>query len=539
MAGITSVAVTSLALPFGCWRQGRRGAQCINAADKRASGGSGEQGTFTVPRHAKAQRAVQGFFGGLELALAHGANLWQGSAANAKERRLSKLRVDHVSAKAGSPSGPINVLVIGGGGREHALSWGIAKSPLASAVYCAPGNPGIAEDGIVCLPDLNPADHAAVLKFCKEKSIGMVVIGPEAPLVAGLGDDLRAAGFRVFGPSRAAAALEGSKKFMKSICDKYGVPTAEHRAFTDAAAAKAYIKQRGVPIVVKADGLAAGKGVVVATTVEQALAAIDSMLVSREFGDAGSQVVIEEFLRGEEASFFAITDGETALPLASAQDHKAVGDGDTGPNTGGMGAYSPAPVVTPAMVQEILCDIIRPTVAGMKAEGCPFQGVLYAGLMIDPATNKPKLLEYNVRFGDPECQALIMRTKSDLVQLLMAACDGTLSSVNLEYHDQPSLCVVLASQGYPGSYKKGSVIRGLANAGAVQGVKVFHAGTAADASGEVVAVGGRVLGVTAMGPSVKQAQARAYEAVGRIDWPEGFCRRDIGWRAVVREEGKK
>ncbi|MFY9624321.1 MAG: phosphoribosylamine--glycine ligase [Rhodoplanes sp.] len=424
----------------------------------------------------------------------------------------------------------MNILLLGSGGREHALAWKMAASPLTDQLYCAPGNAGIAREA-TCVA-LNPADHAAVVAFCKSHAIDLVVVGPEAPLVAGIVDDLEAAGIKAFGPSKAAARLEGSKGFAKDLCRAHNIPTAAYERFAQAAPAKAYARARGAPIVVKADGLAAGKGVIVATTVAEAEAAID-MILGGGLGAAGAELVVEDFLEGEEASFFALCDGETALPLASAQDHKRVFDSDTGPNTGGMGAYSPAPVMTEEMTQRTLDEIVRPTLRAMKELGAPFKGVLFAGLMITRAG--PQLIEYNIRFGDPECQPLMLRLKSDLVPALMAARDGMLKNFDLRWHDDAALTVVMATKGYPGDYAKGSVIDGLAEAAAVEGVEIFHAGTAIGADGRVIANGGRVLGVSAIGRTVADAQARAYAAVDEIRWPEGFCRRDIGWRAVARE----
>ena len=421
----------------------------------------------------------------------------------------------------------MKVLVVGSGGREHALCWAIAASPLVEALYCAPGNAGIAAEA-ECVP-IGAADIDRLLAFAVDAAIDFVVVGPEAPLVAGLVDRLEEAGIKAFGPGAGAAMLEGSKGFMKDLCARHDIPTAAYARFTEAGAAKEFVRERGAPIVVKADGLAAGKGVIIAETVAEAEAAVDAMLGEGRFGAAGAELVIEEFLDGEEASFFALVDGGTALPLASAQDHKRVGDGDTGPNTGGMGAYSPAPVVTEAMAGRIMDTIITPTVAAMRAAGRPYKGVLYAGLMI--ADGVPKLLEYNVRFGDPECQALMVRLKSDLLPALLAARDGVLANFDLRWHDEAALTVVMATEGYPGAYEKGSVISGLDAAGALDGVTVFHAGTAA-ADGAIVAAGGRVLGITALGATVAEAQRRAYAAVDVIDWPQGFCRRDIGWRAV-------
>ena len=422
----------------------------------------------------------------------------------------------------------MRVLVVGGGGREHALCWTIAASPLVEALFCAPGNAGIAADA-ACVP-IAAEDIDGILRFAREESIDFVVVGPEAPLVAGLVDRLEEAGVKAFGPTAAAARLEGSKAFTKDLCARYGIPTAEYGRFTDLRAAESFIATRPLPVVVKADGLAAGKGVVIAQTRDEARAAAREMLAEQRFGAAGEEIVIEQFLPGEEASFFALVDGETALPLATAQDHKRVGDGDTGPNTGGMGAYSPAPVVTEEVAERIMTRIVRPTVAAMKAEGMPFKGVLYAGLMIEDG--EPRLLEYNVRFGDPECQVLMVRLASDLLPALVASADGVLDMFDLRWHDDAALTVVMASKGYPGAYEKGSVIGGLDALSAGGGVTVFHAGTTED-GGRIRAVGGRVLGVTALAPSIAAARQLAYKAVDAIDWPEGFCRRDIGARAIV------
>jgi phosphoribosylamine--glycine ligase len=428
------------------------------------------------------------------------------------------------------------VLVIGGGGREHALCYALQRSSSCDAVFCAPGNAGIADSGdATCISDLDIHNSSVVISFCQRWGVGLVVVGPEGPLVAGLVNDLVKAGIPTFGPSSEAAALEGSKDFMKKLCDKYGIPTAKYQTFTNASDAKNYIEKQGAPIVVKADGLASGKGVVVANTLEEAYDAVDSMLVKGSFGSAGSQIIVEEFLEGEEASFFALVDGENALPLASAQDHKRVGEGDTGPNTGGMGAYSPAPILTKELESLVMKSIILPTVKGMEAEGCKFVGVLYAGLIIDSKSGLPKLLEYNVRFGDPECQVLMVRLESDLVQILLAACKGQLSGVTLDWSKESALVVVLASKGYPGDYKRGTIIKNLQEAEVASSkVKIFHAGTALDSHGNMVAMGGRVLGVTAMGSDIAEAQERAYQVVNEVIWPEGFCRRDIGWRAVSR-----
>ncbi len=423
----------------------------------------------------------------------------------------------------------MNVLLIGSGGREHALAWKLAASPVLTKLYAAPGNPGMTQDA-ECVA-LDVSDHDAVVAFCREKSVDLVVIGPEAPLVAGLADALNAADIRVFGPSAAAARLEGSKSFTKELCDRYGIPTAAYGRFENALAARAYVREQGAPIVIKADGLAAGKGVTVAMTEDEAIAAIDECF-DGSFGEAGASVVVEEFLEGEEASFFCLCDGATALPFGTAQDHKRVGDGDTGPNTGGMGAYSPAPVLDEAILARTMAEIIEPTLKGMAEMGAPFTGVLYAGLML--TKDGPKLIEYNVRFGDPECQVLMMRLKEDLLALLNAAVDGQLAHVSARWRDEAALTVVLAANGYPASPEKGTAIRGLEAAAADENVEIFHAGTALK-DGVLVANGGRVLNVTALGASVTEAQQNAYRAVDLIDWPEGFCRRDIGWRAVERE----
>jgi phosphoribosylamine--glycine ligase len=423
----------------------------------------------------------------------------------------------------------MNILLLGSGGREHALAWKIAASPLATRLWCAPGNAGIAQEAEIAAIDI--AEHATVEKFCRDNRVDFVVVGPEAPMVAGIVDHLQAAGIKTFGASRAAAQLEGSKGFTKDLCRRHGIPTAAYERFAAPAPAKAYARMQGAPIVVKADGLAAGKGVVVAETLAEAEAAIDIMFEGG-LGAAGAEVVVEEFLAGEEASFFALCDGETAIPLVSAQDHKRVFDGDRGPNTGGMGAYSPAPVMTPAMERRAMDEFVLPTVRAMKAEGMPFKGILYAGLMI--TADGPKLIEYNVRFGDPECQVLMLRLKSDLVPALIAACDGMLKNFDLRWSDETAITVVMASKGYPGDYAKGTLIEGLNDAAAVEGVEIFHAGTALR-DGCVVAAGGRVLNVSAVGRSVADARARAYAAVDRIRWTDGFCRRDIGWRALERE----
>jgi phosphoribosylamine--glycine ligase len=425
----------------------------------------------------------------------------------------------------------MNILLLGSGGREHALAWKIAASPLADRLYCAPGNAGIAREA-ECVA-LDVADHRAVIAFCNDKAIDFVVVGPEAPLVAGIVDDLAAAGIKAFGPSAAAARLEGSKSFTKDLCRANNIPTAAYERFTDPAAAKAYVHAQGAPIVIKADGLAAGKGVVVAMSLSEAEAAID-MILGGGLGDAGAELVIEEFLTGEEASFFVLCDGDNAVPLVSAQDHKRVFDGDEGPNTGGMGAYSPAPVMDEAVTRRTMDEIILPTLRAMKAKGSPYKGVLFAGLMIEAGV--PKLIEYNVRFGDPECQVMMLRLRSDLVPALIASCDGMLKNFDLRWSNDAALTVVMAAKGYPGSYTKGTVIDGLDAAAEFDGVEIFHAGTKAE-NGRILANGGRVLDVCASGRTVREAQARAYAAVDRVRWPEGFCRRDIGHRAVERESG--
>jgi len=422
----------------------------------------------------------------------------------------------------------MNILLIGSGGREHALAWAIAASPLCDKLFVAPGNPGIGQ--IARNVALQVTDHQAVIDFCRAEAIGLVVVGPEAPLVAGLADDLAAAGIKCLGPKKFPAQLEGSKGFTKDICAKYGIPTAAYGRFRDKVAALAYLDQHGAPIVIKADGLAAGKGVTVAMDMSAAREAVEDIF-SGKFG--GAECVIEEFLEGEEASYFVLTDGKNALPLATAQDHKRVGDGDTGPNTGGMGAYSPAPCMTPALCEEALERIVKPTIRALQEMGHPYVGVLYAGLIL--TKDGPKLIEYNCRFGDPEAQVLMMRLKDDLVTLLLACCDGTLDKVSARWFDDVALTVVMCARGYPGDVVKGTEIRGLEGAAAMEGVEIFHAGTS-ETDGRIVASGGRVLNVTARGKTVREARERAYAAVGRIDWPEGFCRSDIAWRALAREE---
>jgi phosphoribosylamine---glycine ligase len=429
----------------------------------------------------------------------------------------------------------LNILLVGSGGREHALAKRIAESPLTAKLTAAPGNAGIAEiaDCVAIAAD----DVPALVAYATENAVDLVVVGPEVALVAGLADRLAERGIKAFGPSAAAALLEGSKSFMKDIVAKYGIPTAAYASFRDGAAAKAYVAEHGAPIVIKADGLAAGKGVTIASTIAEAEAAIDDALVGGRFGAAGREIVIEEFMTGEEASYFALVDGETVVPLGAAQDHKAVGDGDTGPNTGGMGAYSPAPVVTPALEQRILDEIVRPLARGMVAEGRPYRGVIFAGLMIVPSTAGPvpKLIEINVRFGDPECQVLMARLESDPVALMLATAEGRLAELPpAQWRDEAALTVVLCAEGYPGTPRTGTIIDGLAEA-AAEGVTIFHAGTKRGTDGKLLASGGRVLNIVATGQDVAEAQARAYRAVDRIDWPGGFCRRDIGWRAIARE----
>jgi phosphoribosylamine---glycine ligase len=425
----------------------------------------------------------------------------------------------------------MHILLLGSGGREHALAWKIAASPLVTKLWCAPGNAGIAREA-ECVA-LDVTNHAAVIEFCKKNAIELVVVGPETPLVAGVVDDLAKAGIKAFGPGREAAQLEGSKGFTKDLCREFNIPTGAYERFNTAATALAYVRAQGAPIVIKADGLAAGKGVVVAKTLAEAEAAI-AMMFEGGFGTAGAEVVVEEFLSGREISFFALCDGQTAIPLASAQDHKRVFDHDEGPNTGGMGAYSPTPFVTPDVHDQIMSRIVLPTLAGMQKRGMPFRGVLYAGVML--TGQGPKLFEYNVRFGDPECQVLMLRMMSDIVPALLAACDGQLKNFNLRWYDEPALTVVMAARGYPGDYKKGTRIEGLDEAAKIEGVEIFHAGTVAK-DGVILANGGRVLNVCATAKTVTEAQARAYQAVDLIRWPDGFCRRDIADQAVAQERG--
>ena len=420
----------------------------------------------------------------------------------------------------------MNILILGGGGREHALAWAVMQNPKCDRLIVAPGNAGIG--AIAECAALDILDGGAVAEFAGENGIDFVIVGPEAPLAAGVSDRLREAGFLVFGPSEAAAQLEASKAFTKEICDAAGAPTAAWARFDAPEPAKAHIRAAGAPIVVKADGLAAGKGVVVAETVAEAEAAVDHMF-GGGFGEAGAEVVIEEFMSGEEASFFVLSDGQTVLPVGTAQDHKRIGEGDTGPNTGGMGAYSPAPVMTEEVTARALEEIVRPCVEEMARRGMPYQGVLYAGLMI--ADGRPRLVEYNVRFGDPECQALMMRLGAQALDLMQAAAEGRLGEAQVNWAEDHAMCVVMAAAGYPGAYEKGSEIGGLDGLPEDAAHMVFHAGTA-ERNGRTVAAGGRVLGVTGRGESLREARDRAYGMVDGIDWPEGICRRDIGWRAL-------
>ena len=427
----------------------------------------------------------------------------------------------------------MRVLLIGSGGREHALAWALSQSRQCEALFCAPGNAGIgtmAECANISVDDIH-----ALVKFARDNKIDLVVVGPEAPLVKGLADELHKAGIRVFGPSAAAARLEGSKGFMKDLCAKYKIPTAAYGRFSDIAKAKNFIEKQTPPIVVKADGLAAGKGVIIAASHEEAIDAAKDMLSGNAFGEAGAEIVVEEFLDGEELSYFALSDGTTMLPFNSAQDHKRAFDGDTGPNTGGMGAYSPAHLMTPELEKKILDRLIKPTIKGMAAEGCPFTGVLFAGIMV--VKGEPILLEYNTRFGDPECQTLMMRLQTDLLDILLAGAEGRLAEFTdkVEWSPKAALCVVMAAQGYPGSYKKNTEISGLNQAARTDNVQIFHAGTV-QKDGKILSVGGRVLGITATGENIGHAKRLAYEAVDKIQWPEGFCRRDIGWRAVKAAE---
>ena len=423
----------------------------------------------------------------------------------------------------------MRILVVGGGGREHALCWAISASPLCTKLYCAPGNAGIAE--VAECVDVGAEDIPGQVALATRLAIDFVVIAPDAPLVAGMADAFAAAGIRAWGPTKAAARLEGSKSFTKELCRANNIPTAAYEHFTDPAKAEAYIRTQGMPIVVKADGLAAGKGVIIAETAQQAVEAVRDMLSGNKFGAAGSSVVIEEFMQGEEASFFALSDGEHVLPLLGAQDHKRAFDGDKGPNTGGMGAYSPAPVFDAALQKRTMDEIVMPTIRAMARAGTPFKGVLYVGLMID--AKGPRLVEFNCRFGDPETQVLMLRLKSDLLPALIASAEGSLKQFDLRWSNDVAITVIMATKGYPDAYPKGSEIRGLDAASKVEGVTIFHAGTKRDGD-RILANGGRVLNVSAMAPTVEEARARAYRAVDLIDWPEGYCRRDIAWRAVDR-----
>lgn len=425
----------------------------------------------------------------------------------------------------------MNVLLIGSGGREHALAWKLSQSEKLETLYCTPGNAGI--QSVALCVSIDVTDHFAVIEFCRQHHVELVVVGPEQPLVDGIADALDRAGIDVFGPTASAARLEGSKGFTKDLCSRYNIPTAAYYRCNNAPKAKRMAREMGAPMVVKADGLAAGKGVVIANDLDEAFVAIDDCFEGA-FGDAGAEVVLEEFLIGEEASLFALCDGKTALMIGTAQDHKRVGEGDTGPNTGGMGAYSPAEILDQAMIDEVMQSIIVPTLAGMHAEGSPFKGVLYAGLML--TEDGPQLIEYNVRFGDPECQVLMPRLKSDLLVLLKAASSGSLLEVEADWKDDAALTVVMAANGYPGGYEKNTAINGLERIGSASNVEVFHAGTAFD-NGQLVAIGGRVLNVTAMGVDVTRAAKIAYKAIEEVDWPDGFYRTDIGWRAIEREAG--
>jgi len=430
----------------------------------------------------------------------------------------------------------MKVLVIGSGGREHALAWKISQSEKCHALYCAPGNAGIAE--VAQCVDLAAENQSGILDFCQKEAIDFVVIGPEQPLVDGLATLLRANNIAVFGPNKEAAQLEGSKGFMKDFFKRHNIPTADYARFTDIEKAKAYIEEKGAPIVLKTDGLAAGKGVIIAMTKDEAMNAASEMLSGDAFGDAGKELVIEEFMQGEEISYFALSDGETYLPLTSAQDHKRVGDGDTGLNTGGMGAYSPYHDMTFELEEKILSRIIKPTVEGMKADGMAFQGVLYAGLMV--VDGEPRMIEYNIRFGDPECQPIMMRLKSDLVDLLLATDTGSLGDLKdkVKWSDKQTLCVVMAANGYPGSYQKNTQILGCDKLKNTASVRLFHAGTKSDENNNLVNSGGRVLGIVGQGNTIEQAQEIAYQGVDKINWPDGFCRRDIGWRAIKAQKAK-
>lgn len=427
----------------------------------------------------------------------------------------------------------MRILLVGSGGREHSLAWALAKSKHCDHLYCAPGNAGIA-DSAECV-DIDVMDVDGLVAFAKDNAIDLVVVGPEAPLVVGLADKLSQAGIKVFGPTQKAAQLEGSKGFTKDLCTKYDIPTAAYGRFTDIDEAKEFLAKQNIPVVIKADGLAAGKGVIIAETEKEAQDAITDMLSGNAFGDSGHEIVIEEFLEGEELSYFALADGKTILPLTSAQDHKRAFDGNKGPNTGGMGAYSPARLMTAELEEKIIHRIIQPTVEAMAAEGCPYTGVLYAGLMI--VNGEPMLIEYNARFGDPECQPLMMRLQADLVEILDACAEGRLADIRgkVTWSDNPAMCVVYATQGYPGSYPKDTPISNVDAADQVAGTKVFHAGTKQDGDA-LLSTGGRVLGVTSEGATLREARDRAYEAIEKIDWPDGFYRTDIGWRALSESE---
>ncbi|WP_375260470.1 phosphoribosylamine--glycine ligase [Palleronia sp.] len=420
----------------------------------------------------------------------------------------------------------MNILILGGGGREHALAWAVLQNPKCDRLIVAPGNAGIS--GIAECSDIDIEDGAAVAEFAGENAVDLVIIGPEAPLAAGVGDALRTAGLTVFGPNREAAMVETSKSFTKALCDAVGAPTAAYARFESAEPAKAYVAEQGAPIVVKADGLAAGKGVVVAETVNEAKAAVDDIF-GGQFGGAGAAVVIEEFMTGEEASFFVLVDGENVLPIGTAQDHKRVGEGDLGPNTGGMGAYSPAPIMDAEVTRKALDEIVRPCVGELVRRGTPYSGVLYVGLMIEDG--QPRLVEFNARFGDPECQCLMIRLGAQALDLMQACAEGRLAEARVNWADDHAMCVVMAAKGYPGAYEKGSAIGGLEHLTATSSQVVFHAGTALR-DGRPVANGGRVLGVTARGDDLRQARQRVYAMIDAVDWPEGFCRRDIGWRAL-------
>lgn len=425
----------------------------------------------------------------------------------------------------------MNILIIGNGGREHALAWKAAQSPLADKVYVAPGNAGTALESNLENVEISATDIPALVAFAQSHDIGLTIVGPEAPLVIGVVDAFQAAGLKIFGPSQAAAQLEGSKAFTKDFLARHNIPSAEYQNFTEVEPALAYLRRKGAPIVIKADGLAAGKGVIVAMTLQEAEDAVQDMLAGNAFGDAGHRIVIEEFLEGEEASFIVMVDGENVVPMATSQDHKRVGDGDTGPNTGGMGAYSPAPVVTDEIHQRAMDQVIWPTVRGMAAEGNTYVGFLYAGLMIS-ADGQPKVIEFNCRFGDPETQPIMLRLHSDLVELCLAGAEGKLGEKTSEWDERPALGVVLAAGGYPGDYNNGEVIQGLPQQESADG-KVFHAGTRMQGD-DVVTSGGRVLCVTALGETVAQAQQRAYQLAEGIQWPGSFCRKDIGYRAIAR-----